>query len=113
MMNLLSDELRRDPYPAYDQLRDVSPLLHDQRSDLWMLFDYEGVKRALHEHETFSSVVSPTTNRTSQWLVFTDAPRHTKLRALIMRAFTPRAVASLEPRIREWTHQLLDGPLEL
>ncbi|OJH34730.1 cytochrome P450 [Cystobacter ferrugineus] len=111
-MNLLSDEMRRDPYPAYDQARDVSPVLHEPRADVWMIFDHEGVKRALHEHELFSSVVSPPDNKTSRWLVFTDAPRHTKLRALIMRAFTPRAVANLEPRIREWSHQFLDGPLE-
>src|SRR5260370_29606337 len=41
-----------------------------------------------------------------------DPPRHTKLRALIMRAFTPRVVANLEPRIRELSRQLLDQTIE-
>src|SRR5262249_40016148 len=41
-----------------------------------------------------------------------DPPRHTKLRALISRAFTPRVVADLEPRIRELSRQLLDEVIE-
>ncbi|MFY0564637.1 cytochrome P450 [Archangium lansingense] len=87
-------------------------MLHEPHSDLWMLFDYEGVKRALYDHEAFSSVVAPPEAMTSQWLVFADPPRHTKLRALIMRAFTPRAVASLEPRIQALSRELLEQTIE-
>ncbi|WNG35591.1 cytochrome P450 [Archangium violaceum] len=112
MLDFLSDETRRNPFPSYDQLRSFAPVLHEPRSDLWLLLDYEGVKRALNDAEAFSSVVSPPTARTSQWLVFSDPPRHTKLRALIMRAFTPKAVASLEPRIRELSRELLDQTIE-
>ena len=68
-----------------DQLRSASPVLHAPLLDLWMVFDYEGVKRALSDHEAFSSAVPA-----PPWLVFFDPPRHTKLRALITRAFTPR-----------------------
>lgn len=112
MMNFLSDDMRRNPYPAYNQLRGRSPVLHEPRADLWMLFDYEGVKRALNDHDAFSSVVAPPTAMTSQWLVFADPPRHTRLRGLIMRAFTPRAVASLESRIQELSRELLAPALE-
>jgi cytochrome P450 len=107
MMNFLSDDMRRNPYPVYSQLRSHSPVLHEPHADLWLLFDYEGVKRALVEHDVFSSIVAPPTSITSQWVVFADPPRHTKLRGLIMRAFTPRAVASLEPRIQELSRELL------
>ncbi|WP_437812792.1 cytochrome P450 [Sorangium sp. So ce1078] len=111
-MNLFSDEMRRNPYPLYDQLRSGSPVLHYPPSDTWMIFDYEGVKRALHDHEAFSSVVSPPGNRTSEWLIFSDPPRHTKLRAILQRAFTPRAVAALEPRVRQLSRELLDRKIE-
>ena len=104
MMSLLSSEMRRDPYPLYDQLRTSSPLLRvPPPFDAWMIFDYEGVKWALHDHETFSSHVPA-----PQWFIFFDPPAHTKLRALVSQAFTPRTVASLDGRIRELSRQLLD-----
>jgi hypothetical protein len=47
MMNFFfSDDVRRDPYPWYDEVRGVSPVLHDPRSDMWMLFEYASAKRA-------------------------------------------------------------------
>ena len=95
MTALFSDEMRRNPYPAYDNLRSQSPLFHEPESGIWMVFDYEGVKRVLSDHEAFSSKYGP------DWLGFTDPPRHTKLRALISQAFTPRSLANLAPRIGE------------
>ncbi len=46
-----------------------------------------------------------------EWFIFFDPPRHTKLRALISKAFTPRVVANLEPRIRELSRTLLDNAI--
>ncbi|WP_426752088.1 cytochrome P450 [Myxococcus sp. Y35] len=111
-MNIFSEAHRRNPYAAYARLQRESPVLRDSATGLWMLFDHDSVKRALHEHETFSSRLSPPGNQTSQWLVFTDPPRHTQLRALVMKAFTPRVVANLEPRIRALAHELLDARIE-
>jgi cytochrome P450 len=106
VLNFSSDEFRRNPFPVYDQVRSGSPVLHDPSSGLWMVFDYEGVKQVLSDSETFSSRYGP------DWLIFLDPPRHTKLRALIQRAFTPRSVANLEPRIRELSCRLLDQTIE-
>jgi cytochrome P450 len=105
MLNPFSDELRRDPYPMYQQMRSHSPVLHlPPPFDVWMVFDYDGVKRVLSDHEAFSSAVHAPKN----WFIFYDPPRHTKMRGLISRAFTPRVVANLEPRIRELSRELLD-----
>ncbi len=107
-MNLFSDEFRRNPYPLYDQLRAHSPLLRvPPPFNAWMIFDYEGVKWALNDHEAFSSRVPA-----PPWFIFFDPPEHTKLRALISRAFTPRMVANLEPRIRQLSRDLLDRTAE-
>jgi cytochrome P450 len=107
-MELFSDEMRRNPYPLYDRMRIGSPLLRvPPPFNAWMIFDYEGVKRALSDHEAFSSRVPA-----PQWFIFFDAPAHTKLRALISQAFTPRMVANLDGRIRELSRQLLDRTIE-
>jgi cytochrome P450 len=103
-----SDEVRRNPYPWYEQVRSASPVLRDPDSDTWMLFDYASVRRAMDDHESFSSRVTHPGGRAPEWLVFLDPPRHTQLRAIVGRAFTPRAIAALEPRIRELSRELLD-----
>jgi cytochrome P450 len=111
-MSFFSDEMRRNPFPMYDQMRTQSPVLHVPPLDLWMIFDYDGVKRALNDHEAFSSSMFTAKRANPEWFIFFDAPRHTKLRALIMRAFTPRVVANLEPRIRGLSRELLDQRIE-
>ena len=113
MMDMFTDEMRRNPYPLYDELRNNMPVFQVPGTQTWMLFDYESVKRALTDHEAFSSVVrTPAGGKTPDWLVFSDPPRHTKLRGLIMRAFTPRSIASLEPRVRELSGELLAPHME-
>src|SRR5262249_48221785 len=106
-MDLFSDDMRRNPYPLYDELRSATPLLHEPNRDVWMIFDYKNVKRALAEQDTFSSAIPA-----PEWFIFFDPPRHTKLRALISRAFTPGVIAGLEPRIRALARGLLDQTIE-
>ena len=112
MLDFLSDELRRDPYPLFTQARSAFPVLHEPGSDMWLLFDYDSVKRALNDSEVFSSVVETPMGKAPDWLVFSDPPRHSKLRAIVMRAFTPRSIASVEPRVRELSRELLEPVLE-
>jgi len=70
--------------------------------DAWVISRYDDVKRALNNHETFSSRVPA-----PPWFIFFDPPVHTKLRALISRAFTPRMISGLEPRVRRLSRELL------
>jgi cytochrome P450 len=108
-MNLFSEEMRRNPFPIYDQMRHDSPVFQvPPPFDMWMIFDYDGVRRVVSDHETFSSAVPAPDN----WFIFFDPPQHTKLRALISRAFTPKSIANLEPRIRELSRQLLGKGIE-
>jgi cytochrome P450 len=107
--DFFSAEMRRNPFPVYRELRNASPVFHDPRSGIWMVLDYETVKRALNDTDTFSSRAGPPGGGPLDWLIFFDPPRHTKLRALVTRAFTPRVVANLEPRIRQFCRELLDA----
>lgn len=106
MNNLFTEAVRRNPYSMYEKMRALAPVFCDPESGLWMIFDYTGVRRALDDHEAFSSTHGP------DWMIFSDPPRHTKLRALISKGFTPRSVANLEPRIRELSRQLLAPVIE-
>ena len=104
--------LRRDAPRSVPGLRPVASACPVVRVpppfDAWVILDYEGVKRALSDHETFSSRVPAPRN----WFLFSDPPSHTKSRALISRAFTPRSIAGLEPRIRELSRRLLDSVID-
>ncbi|HEV3444547.1 MAG TPA: cytochrome P450 [Gemmataceae bacterium] len=114
MMDLFSVDMRRNPYPAYDQMRSSAPVFRLPPFDLWLILDFEGAKRVLVDHDVFSSDLSHAhgNGNPGEWFIFFDPPRHTKLRALISKAFTPRVVANLEPRIRELSRQLLDQTIE-
>ncbi len=105
MFDFFSDEVRRDPYPLFKQVRGISPVVHvPPPFDGWLIFDFETVKRVIFDHVAFSSRVPAPPN----WFIFTDPPIHSKQRALISRAFTPSVVANLEPWIRQLSRELLD-----
>jgi cytochrome P450 len=106
--------MRRNPFPFYDEHRAASPALYLQPLGFWLVFDYDGVKRTLEDHATFSSAAMPpgSTGKPLDWLIFKDPPRHSRLRALVACAFTPRVVANLEPRIRRISQELLDEHVE-
>jgi len=109
-MDLFSEGMRRDPYLDYARQRSCSPVFHHQAFDIWLIFDFEGDSRALQDYDSFSSDLShvPGSGNPGEWFIFFDPPRHSKLRALISKAFTPRVVANLEARIRELSRELLD-----
>jgi cytochrome P450 len=108
MTDFITEDMRRDPYPTYARLRQQSPVLRIPGTEMWMVLDHDGVKRALHDHECFSNNVGPTRNLRFEWLLFMDPPRHTHLRGIVSKAFTPRSIAGLESRIGEITRDLLD-----
>ena len=108
-MNVFSDEIRRNPYPLYDGCGPTLPCsVCRRRSTGGCSSITTSVKWALNDHEVFSSRVPAPRN----WFIFFDPPAHTKLRALISQAFTPRMIADLEPRIRQLSRELLDPVME-
>lgn len=108
MIDLYSPEVRRNPFPVYAQIRERTPLVEEPGSRTWMVFDYDSVRMVLMDHERFSSAMSHAGRGNPEWIIFMDPPRQPKLRSLVSRAFTPNAVAEMEPRIREISRGLLD-----
>ena len=109
MKRSLLDRFRRNPYPLYSLLRRATPVFRIPGRDIWLLLDYESVKRALNDSATFSSRAAPPSGKPLNWLIFLDPPEHTKLRGIISRTITPRAIAELEPMIRRLARELLDS----
>ncbi len=115
MVDIFSPELRRNPYPMYKMMRQSQPVMYMEELKIWSVFRYEDVRTVLSDHARFSSQFGqmPGANAANQErmnpsLISTDPPRHTKLRSLVSRAFTPRAVEELEPRIAKIANELLD-----
>jgi cytochrome P450 len=113
-----SDEYFDDPYDLYRRMRDEAPVSFNERYGFWALFRYEDVCRAHKEWQTFSSSHGvdlsslsrpPELIRRMASMIMVDPPEHDRLRALVSRAFTPRAVSSLEPMIREVINDLFDA----
>lgn len=93
-------------------MRDNDPVWQDPATKMWHVFRYQDVATVLTEYETFGSDfrrLFPEQAELSEGNILAmDPPRHHRLRRLISRAFTPRAVAELEGRISELTTELLD-----
>jgi cytochrome P450 len=102
-------EMHEDPYPTYAELRTHAPLYRNARLGLWALPRHAHVLAAFRDITRFSNrngvSLDPASShpRAHAMMSFLalDPPRHTRMRALVSRGFTPRRIAELEPRIRE------------
>jgi cytochrome P450 len=105
-----------DPYPIYRALRAEAPAYRNDALNFWALSRHADVLAAFRDPVRFSNrngvsldpaAWTPAAQATMSFLAM-DPPRHTRMRALVSRGFTPRRIADLEPRIRELTRQYID-----
>ena len=104
--NPISDSVRNNPYEKYAELRSKDPIHRMRLINAWVLTRYEDVDMVLRDHRRFSN--HDDDDREFRSMLFHDPPDHTRLRSLVSKAFTPRSVAELEPRIRRVVQELLD-----
>ena len=95
-------------YEIYRELRDRYPLHRNEARGGWALSRYDDVRDACAEPETFSSENVSTSKGLFPMLTYLDPPKHDQLRDLLWKAFTPRRIAALEPRVREIARELID-----
>ena len=117
--NPFSAAMARNPYPIYAELRARAPVHRNRLLDAWVLSRHADVDAVLRDFRRFSNDQrkrDPVRRRRSTLpqipyptILFLDPPDHTRLRSLVNKAFTPKAVADLEPRIRRMTRTLLDA----
>jgi cytochrome P450 len=114
--------LVEDPYPRYRRLREMEPV-HRAPAGYWVLSRYADVAPLLRDprlgkgfHRIASCPMaagrggagSPLVAEMSRWMLFQDPPDHTRLRGLVSRAFTPRAVERIRVRVQEVVDGLID-----
>lgn len=108
--------LRDDPYPTYRRLRDEAPVHYSERIQSWVLTRHRDVE-ALFTNPRFSADRTKArkyrgTAGPSPASLQVDPPEHTRIRRLVTKAFTPRALRQLHPRTAEITDSLLDAAEE-
>jgi cytochrome P450 len=108
-------EIDTDPYPIWKRLRDESPLYYNERYDFYALSRFEDVERALVDWRTYSSargtvleLIKSGVEIPRGSIIFEDPPDHDLYRGLLSRVFTPRKMAAIEPKIREFCARTLD-----
>jgi len=98
-------EIDRDPYPVYRWMRDHAPVYYNERQDFYALTRFDDVLAALVDSERFTSTWSTSLEfmdgpkSGTGLMIYMDPPRHNRYRALVSKAFTPRAITALEPGI--------------
>src|ERR1700742_5012176 len=120
LFNPLSPDFIRDPYPHYERLRTTDPMhvtalgafvasrhaeaslvLRDKR------FGKDYVERTIRRYGP-DIMEEPVFRSMSHWMLQQDPPDHTRLRGLVVKAFTARRVEDMRPRIQAIVDETLD-----
>ncbi len=108
-------DLNSNPYPMFRRLREEAPLYYNAEHDFYALSRFDDVNKALVDHQTFSSargaileLIKANTPIPPGLILFEDPPIHDIHRKLLARMFTPRKIAELESKIREYCARCLD-----
>jgi cytochrome P450 len=119
-------EFYRDPYPVYCELRATDPVHWSEIMGSWVLTRYDDVVASMRDPRRFSNAgrhalsldrlpeevrkkAKPIYDHYAVGLIHTDPPDHTRMRALINKVFTVRAIESLRPRVQKIVDDLLDA----
>ena len=99
-------EERLNPFPWFAKMRQTSPVTYDERRSSWDLFRYDDIVTVLKDPATFSSVRPTAGPVLLGSIIGMDPPKHHQMRNIVSKAFTPKAISELEPRIAEIVHEL-------
>jgi cytochrome P450 len=122
---LVSPEIMENPYPIYTRLRDEAPVFWSEQWQAWVVSRYDYVAASLKDKENLSNenrqalLFDGLTDKERELLsvlrhyfsqkdvIGSDPPDHTRMRALVQKTFTPKKMASLEPRVRALAESII------
>jgi len=111
------EKTRRDPYALFARARREAPVWRHPGLPIVSLFRHADAQSVLKDPELWSNDFRGLRNDDlalegqTQSMLGLDPPEHTRLRALVSQAFTPRIIRRLEPRLETIAHELLDAAL--
>ncbi|RXG99684.1 cytochrome P450 [Bradyrhizobium zhanjiangense] len=124
LFNPLSPDFIRDPYPHYDRLRTMDPIhvtpfgqfVTSRHADVSLVlrdrrFGKDFVERSKRRYSE-KIMDEPVFRSMSHWMLQADPPDHTRLRGLVVKAFTARRVEDMRPRIQEIVDQTIDAVID-
>ncbi len=115
-----------DPYPALNALREAAPGFWNEQTGQWTITRFSDVHEALRDRRLGRSYTPRYTHAQfgrpepdTRWAAFhqheawsllcLEPPDHTRIRRLVAKVFTPRAVTAMRPEIERWSDELLDA----
>src|SRR6185369_2922459 len=108
-------EIDDDPYPVWKRMRDEVPLYRNERYEFFAVSRFADVEACSRDWQTFSSsrgtlleLIRAGVTAPRGMFIFEDPPVHDLHRGLMSRVFTPRRVAALEGRVRQFCARALD-----
>ena len=119
----------QDPYPAYRRLRSEHPVYWSQAWNAWIVTRFDDAVALLRTPETYSSAgrftallaslptpsspgVEAVRRHYATGMIQSDPPDHTRMRQLVSKAFSPRRLEDMRPRIGAIVERLLDHALQ-
>jgi cytochrome P450 len=123
--DLLDPQLLADPYPYYRELREERPVHFNERWRGWIVSRYADVYAGLHDTRMLADTITPyfqtrmsaedrerfalTYEVLNSWPVFVDPPKHTQLRKIFSRSFTPKTVQTMRGVVQSFVTEFLDS----
>jgi len=114
-----SPDYFKNPHPIFARLREEAPLYYNEQYGFYAVSRYADVERCLGDWERFSSargdvleMIKANVPVPRGSFIHHDPPAHTVYRKALMRVFSPKRMAALEPQIREFCARSLDPLVE-
>ena len=114
--NFFSRRLLANPYPIYRRLQTRDPVHRSRLIKGWVLSRHEDIDAVLRDSRRFGNDRASTQDANLRFdsdeprsMLYRDPPDHTRLRSLVSKAFTPRAVRALRHRVEKIADDLLDS----
>ncbi|OXB99022.1 MULTISPECIES: cytochrome P450 [Bacillus] len=97
-----------EPFAWYKEMREKEPICFNPQNDMWNVFLYDDVKIVLEDKEHFSSIM-PKKKKPPfpKSILEMNPPKHTQIRSIVNRSFTPKVLEAWEPRIQKITEDIL------